>query len=81
MLRICGGFGRMMTMETRQLQRAIKVRMLCDSCPHGPPKGQMLPNGVALPTHPPKYPHTCDKCGATDNYGKCYPSLEYEDVE
>lgn len=68
-------------METRQSQRLIKIRMLCDRCPDGPPKGQMLPTGMALARSPLQYPHLCNKCGAAATYDKRYPSIEYEDVE
>ena len=46
--------------EKRTEVRTIMVRLMCDKCG----EGEMKPTGVALMSHPPQYPHKCDKCGA-----------------
>mgnify|MGYP004533540091 FL=1 len=56
-------------MEVGQEVKIIMVRQKCDKCG----KGYMEPGDIVLTSYPPLYPHTCTKCGYSENYTKRYP--------
>lgn len=43
--------------------------------------GRMRPSDRVLPTSPPQFPHTCDKCDRESTYSKIYPYITYEPDE
>ena len=52
--------------------KTLWVEKICDC-------GAMMSHtGRVLPTHPPKYPHSCTKCGKVENLTHLYPRIEYE---
>lgn len=61
-------------MEKRDEVKVVRVRKLCNC------GGEMLPNGLVLSSYPPKYSHTCNKCGNVEAYWDRYPKVEYEEV-
>jgi len=59
------------------LVKTIKMTLLCDSC-----GSEMKPTGLELQSIPPQYPHTCPKCGKSENIsGKKYPYMKYVPLE
>lgn len=42
--------------------------------------GELLNNGEAFLTSPPKYPHCCNVCARMEIYPKRYPLLDYREV-
>ena len=42
--------------------------------------GEMIRNGNVLCTYPPKYSHTCNKCGNIEAYWNKYPKVEYKEI-
>lgn len=52
------------------------VKMLCDC------GGEMKPSGnIMLTCEPPKFPHTCDKCGRQESYTERYPTIRWRSIE
>jgi hypothetical protein len=62
-------------MEKRIPLKVTQVVLYCDECDGG----QMKNSGVMLTTHPPWYPHQCDKCDYIQKYRKSYPYIDYEE--
>jgi len=56
----------------------VQVSYLCDTCN----KGEMLPTGSILLSHPPQYPHTCNNptCDNRANFKERYPTVRYVEV-
>ncbi len=50
--------------------------MICDACG----RGDMYPTGIQLMSNPAQYPHYCNRCGASRNYQRTYPYIEYKEV-
>lgn len=49
------------------------IKMMCDKC-----DGEMKPLGnIILTCDPPRYPHTCDKCGYQSSYTEKYPTVRW----
>jgi len=63
-----------MSQEDCREMRTVQVRRICDC------GGELLPEGRALLSNPPKYPHTCDRCGKAETFLKQYPLIHYEPV-
>lgn len=59
--------------ETEKQLEAYEVDYACDQCG----LGSMRPTGVVFETYPPKYPHACTHCGATQLFFKRYPETRY----
>lgn len=55
--------------------KTILIKRYCDC------GGEMLPTGNVLCSYPPRYTHTCNKCGNFDSYLDRYPKVEYKEVE
>lgn len=49
------------------------VDYTCDKCG----KGQYRPDGYALMSSPPQYPHECNECGHKATFKVKYPYIEY----
>lgn len=60
--------------EVKYKLSMYEVDMICDKCSDG----HMRPDGVVLLSDPPKYPHTCDNCGATAVFPFMYPRVMYK---
>ena len=54
--------------------RPVRVERRCGSCD----KGRMRATGVTLSSNPPQFPHTCHKCGASENLDRQYPYIKHE---
>lgn len=52
---------------------AVIVDYVCDECGYG----HMLPSGMMLLSNPPKFPHECNKCGATQTFNTKYPETVF----
>lgn len=61
-------------MDKKTEVKTFLTRKYCDKC-----GGEMLPNGGCLSTYPPKFSHTCNKCGNIEAFWDKYPKIEYED--
>ena len=57
--------------EERLPVQTVCVDYVCDSCG----EGHMRPTGLTLTSHPPQYPHLCDKCAASAVFTVIYPQL------
>ena len=64
-------------MEKRFEVKTYLVKKYCEC------GGEMIygNNSFVLPCYPPRYPHQCNKCGATDSYIYIYPKMEYEEIK
>lgn len=63
--------------ERRTEVKTFLIHLMCDKCEYG----EMKPTASALLSHPPQYPHVCDKCGEKVNiHGGIYPRLTYEEA-
>lgn len=65
----------------RTVSDGLKIRIAAYSndrvCDCG--KGMMRPTGVAIMTHPPRFPHECNAgCGRAETLDREYPYLSYE---
>lgn len=49
----------------------FRERLLCD-CGH-----EMQADNIMLPTDPPKYPHSCEKCGSSGVFSHVYPRIVF----
>jgi hypothetical protein len=63
-------------MEKREQVITIRVDQTCDYCK----EGVMRCTGSAYLTNPPKYPHTCTKCGKTQTYPQVYPYNTFDSI-
>lgn len=62
-----------MTTERRIPVKTYIVRLFCDC------GGEMEPTGVALTSHPPRYPHRCTVCGTeTSHHTRTFPFVNYD---
>lgn len=68
--------------EKRQPVHAYMVKAFCPTpeekyggiaC-----EGELVPDGQILLSNPPKFPHKCERCGATINLSERYPLIRYE---
>jgi len=48
----------------------VGVEYVCDTCGDG----KMISGNMVLTSIPPQYPCVCNKCGATANMGRSYPT-------
>lgn len=57
--------------------RTVGVKYLCDC------GGEMVyeDGNIMLMVHPPRFTHTCDKCGNTEHLLQKYPTVRWETVE
>lgn len=55
----------------------VRVHMDCGA---GDCTGEMLNNGEAFLTSPPRYPHYCNVCARMEIYRKRYPCLDFREV-
>lgn len=62
--------------ETKTKIQPFQIDYVCNECG----EGRMRPTGLALLSHPPKYPHVCDKCGKERIFRESYPKIVYEEV-
>lgn len=51
----------------------VEIDYACDTCHDG----RMRPTGEAYLTNPPRYLHRCNKCGAEQTFGVCYPYIQH----
>lgn len=56
-------------------QKVYRVDYFCDC------GGDVEFDGMALTSHPAKYPHKCKKCGKQHVLFSIYPTVRYEDAE
>lgn len=63
-------------MEQKTEVKVYKVDYICDECK----VGKMKWRGITLTSYPPQYPHTCEKCGATQNLLYNYPHTEHREA-
>lgn len=61
--------------EVKRELRAFCVDMVCDQCGDGL---MIHSDDLVMPTYPPQYKHTCNKCGYTTTYSSIYPRVYYE---
>lgn len=64
---------------TERVVPVVQVRVHMD-CGFNGCTGEMLNNGEAFLTSPPKYPHCCNVCARMEIYPKRYPLLDYREV-
>ncbi|WP_020474525.1 hypothetical protein [Zavarzinella formosa] len=57
--------------EIEQEVKTFSVRYQCDDCGIG----EMAPTGIMFMTHPPQYPHKCDKCGTERTFAERHPKV------
>jgi hypothetical protein len=43
--------------------------------------GEFEPTGMVLMSNPPKYPHTCNKCGKEEIFVKKFPHYTFEEID
>lgn len=69
-----------MAQERRKRVTPVRVSMYCD-CGGEFILGNGTTNDViaVLLSNPPKYPHTCNKCGKQEYFVKEYPYIDYEE--
>lgn len=60
-------------MEKHFEVKTYQTRYECDNCK----EGELLPTGKMFMSNPPKFPHTCDKCGSEMIFNEKYPKLTY----
>jgi len=54
-----------------------RVELICDACG----QGLMKPTGTMIGGWPPKFPHQCTECLATNNYLlEQYPKTVYKEI-
>ena len=56
--------------------RPVLIDYLYDECGDG----HMRPEGYALLSSPPQYPHKCDKCGHEQTFKVSYPTTDFETI-
>ena len=59
--------------------KEVKVymdRLYCDKCGE-----EMEFTGMVLTSYPPRYPHSCPKCGHRETLKDKYPKVRYEQYE
>ena len=69
--------------EVAKPVQTLQVRMMCQC------GGEFKPTGIGSgsatsalnPTWECKYQHKCDKCGAVQDFDRCYPYIKYEEVD
>ncbi len=59
-------------MEIKTEAKTYAIDMRCERCN----VGDMISNGLAFTSDPPKYPHKCNKCGEMQTFSKTYPRFE-----
>lgn len=64
---------------TERIVPVVQVRVHMD-CGFKGCTGEMMNNGEAFLTSPPKYPHYCNVCARMEIYPKRYPLLDYREV-
>lgn len=57
----------------------VQVRVHMD-CEEEGCNGEMVSNGDAFLTYPPRYPHVCNVCKAVKTFNVRYPSLDFREV-
>lgn len=60
--------------EQKKKVETFLATYTCDNCG----EGSMIATGARFLSHPPKYPHVCDNCGAKDTFKCEYPRYVYE---
>lgn len=68
--------------EVSKPVQAVQIHMMCQC------GGEFKPTGMGSgsytsalnPTCECKYQHKCDKCGAVQDFDRCYPYIKYEEI-
>lgn len=62
-------------MEHIEEMKSYRIKYMCDrdGC-----FGEMIYKGEALLSYPPKFTHVCEKCGSTNVFERCYPTISYK---
>ena len=63
--------------EKMTLVRTHLVEYRCDKCNNG----NMVQNGMATSTYPPRFGHVCQSCQHTEMFDQVYPVIKYEKLK